>query len=163
MLKNVGRLIQRIKIVKNSWKHCLKVTGASTYYYYNLIGWVYDGRTKDGRSNWICFSVHSEDESLSIWSRNEIFYLFLRVFCCLQKSAKKLVLLDGFLRKIYVFPIPLTNSRTQIERRDPTKMEAMLFWGEKHPERRWKTPPLLQCILQSYSGAVIYFDRYFSP
>ena len=139
--ENVSRLIQRTQIVKNSWKHCLKVTGASTYYYYNLIGWVYDGRTKDGRSNWICFSVHSEDESLSIWSRNEIFYLFLRVFCCLQKSAKKLVLVDGFLRKIYVFPIPLTNSRTQIERRDPQpKWKPCCFEGKstlkdvaKHP------------------------------
>ena len=28
-------------------------------------------------SNWICFSVHSGDESLSIWSGNEIFFFLL--------------------------------------------------------------------------------------
>ena len=44
-------------------------------------------------SNWICFSVHSGDESLSIWSGNEIFLLILRgLLGYMGVSKKKLVI-----------------------------------------------------------------------
>ena len=41
-------------------------------------------------SNWICFSVHSGDESLSIWSGNEIFFTYItRVVGYMGISKKK--------------------------------------------------------------------------
>ena len=70
------------------------------------------------------------------------FFTYFSGFSAVCRSQqKKLVLVDGFLRKIYVFPIPLTNSRTQIERRDPQpKWKPCCFEGKstlkdvaKHP------------------------------
>ena len=52
-------------------------------------------------SNWICFSVHSGDESLSIWSGNEIFFTYItRVTRIYGSQQKKLVIVKCSVRTI---------------------------------------------------------------